>query len=86
MPLPTRRLTRFVPLAAFAVIALGLGLALTNDPRKMPSTLIDRNVNPNQIPTDQDFASVNGPSAPVFRFREEVFFLQTLNFGFELHY
>jgi len=42
MPLPTERLTRFAPIAAFAVIALGLGLALTNDPRKMPSTLIDR--------------------------------------------
>ena len=36
------RLARFAPLGAFAVIALGLGLALTNDPRRMPSTLIDR--------------------------------------------
>ena len=42
MPLPTRRFTRFAPISAFAVIALGLGLALTNDPRRMPSTLIDR--------------------------------------------
>lgn len=51
-----------------------------------PGLLIDRSVNPSQIPTDQDFASVAGPTAPVFRFREEVFFLQTLNFGFEFHY
>lgn len=35
-------LARLAPLAAFAAIALGLGLALLRDPRKLPSTLIDR--------------------------------------------
>jgi cytochrome c biogenesis protein CcmG, thiol:disulfide interchange protein DsbE len=35
-------LVRFAPLLTFGAIALGLGFALTNDPRKMPSTLIDR--------------------------------------------
>lgn len=33
---------RFAPVAAFALVALTFGLALTNDPRKMPSMLIDR--------------------------------------------
>ncbi|MBS0244291.1 MAG: DsbE family thiol:disulfide interchange protein [Proteobacteria bacterium] len=33
---------RFAPIAVFALVALGLGLALTRDPRKMPSMLIDR--------------------------------------------
>ncbi len=35
-------LTRFAPILVFAAIAIGLGFALTNDPRKMPSQLIDR--------------------------------------------
>ena len=35
---------RIAPLAAFAFIVAGLGFALTNDPKKMPSTLIDRPV------------------------------------------
>ena len=38
----TLTLQRFAPLLLFASIAIGLGFALTNDPRKMPSTLIDR--------------------------------------------
>ena len=38
----TLTLQRFAPILAFAAIAIGLGFALTNDPRKMPSTLIDR--------------------------------------------
>jgi len=42
MALDNSRFSRFGPLVAFAGIALALGLALTNDPRKMPSTLIDR--------------------------------------------
>jgi len=36
--------TRFAPIALFAVVAAGLGFALTNDPHKMPSMLIDRPV------------------------------------------
>lgn len=33
---------RFAPIGAFVLIAMGLGFSLTNDPSKMPSTLIDR--------------------------------------------
>ena len=36
--------------------------------------------------TDQDFASVTGAARPAFHFREEVFFLQSFNFGLEFHY
>ena len=39
-------IARFAPILAFAAIAIGLGFALTNDPRKMPSTLIDKPVPP----------------------------------------
>jgi cytochrome c biogenesis protein CcmG, thiol:disulfide interchange protein DsbE len=42
MPDMMPRLKQFAPLLMFAVIAVGLGFALTNDPRKMPSMLIDR--------------------------------------------
>lgn len=44
MNLPVGNLMRFAPLLAFGVIALGFAFALTNDPKKMPSTLIDRPV------------------------------------------
>ena len=42
MSLTVNSLGRFAPLLVFGAIALGLGFALTNDPRKMPSQLIDR--------------------------------------------
>lgn len=42
MPGYTHRLKQFAPILVFAMIATGLGFALTNDPRKMPSMLIDR--------------------------------------------
>jgi cytochrome c biogenesis protein CcmG, thiol:disulfide interchange protein DsbE len=38
----TTHLPRIAPIATFAVVAAGLAFALTNDPRHMPSTLIDR--------------------------------------------
>jgi cytochrome c biogenesis protein CcmG, thiol:disulfide interchange protein DsbE len=60
------RLLQFAPLAVFAAIAVGLGFALTNDPKKMPSTLIDRPVPVMALPplergtdgglSNQDFA------------------------------
>jgi len=42
MTLSHDSLSRFAPIALFAAVAVGLGFALTNDPRKMPSMLIDR--------------------------------------------
>ncbi len=50
MPETSGRLARFAPIAAFAGIALGLAFALTNDPRRMPSTLIDRPMPPFALP------------------------------------
>jgi cytochrome c biogenesis protein CcmG, thiol:disulfide interchange protein DsbE len=35
-------LSRFAPVLVFAVVATGLGFSLRNDPKKMPSTLIDK--------------------------------------------
>lgn len=37
-----KRLVPLVPVLAFAVLAIGLGISLTNDPRKMPSLLVDK--------------------------------------------
>lgn len=37
-----QRLVRLSPLVLFVILSVGLGLGLANDPRKMPSTLIDR--------------------------------------------
>lgn len=51
-----------------------------------PGLLVDRNINPVQVPTDQDFAAAQAGTQPAFRWREQVLFLQTLNFGLEFHY
>ena len=37
-----KRLVALVPLTLFATLAVGLGFSLTNDPRRMPSMLIDK--------------------------------------------
>jgi cytochrome c biogenesis protein CcmG/thiol:disulfide interchange protein DsbE len=36
------RLLALVPILLFAAVSLGLGLSLSNDPRKLPSMLIDK--------------------------------------------
>lgn len=41
---------RLAPLVVFFVLACGLGFALRNDPRQMPSRLIDRPVPSFQLP------------------------------------
>ena len=35
---------RFAPIGVFLAVAIGLGFSLRNDPKKMPSTLIDKPV------------------------------------------
>ncbi len=42
MPISLSSPGRFVPILVFVAVAVGFGFALTNDPRKMPSQLIDR--------------------------------------------
>ena len=37
-----QRLIRLSPLILFLIVSFGLGLGLANDPRRMPSTLIDK--------------------------------------------
>jgi cytochrome c biogenesis protein CcmG/thiol:disulfide interchange protein DsbE len=39
---PDMKIKHFVPLAVFLAIAVFLGLGLTRDPRKLPSTMIDK--------------------------------------------
>lgn len=39
-----KRLASLAPVLAFLVLAIGLGVSLTNDPRKMPSLLLDKAV------------------------------------------
>jgi len=38
------------------------------------------------VPTDQDFGGAVGAARPQFQFREEVFWLQSFNFGIEFHF
>ena len=42
MPISLSGMSRFAPVLVFAIIAIGFAFALMGDPRKMPSTLIDR--------------------------------------------
>ncbi len=51
-----------------------------------PGLLIDRSVNPVQVPTDQDFGTAQAGGRPAFRWREEALFLQSFSFGLEFHY
>ena len=41
-----RRLMALTPVLVFTVLITGLGLSLTNDPRKMPSMLLDKTLPP----------------------------------------
>lgn len=50
MAIASSRLVRFIPVALFALIAIGFGFALRNDPHRMPSTLIDRPVPQFELP------------------------------------
>jgi cytochrome c biogenesis protein CcmG/thiol:disulfide interchange protein DsbE len=50
-----RRLMALTPVLVFAVLITGLGLSLTNDPRKMPSMLLDKTLPPFALPSlDED--------------------------------
>ncbi len=42
---------RFAPVVAFLAVAVGLGFSLGNDPKKMPSMLIDKPVPPFTLPS-----------------------------------
>jgi cytochrome c biogenesis protein CcmG, thiol:disulfide interchange protein DsbE len=44
-------LVRLAPVLAFAVIAVALGFSLTNDPKKMPSQLVDKPAPVFQLPS-----------------------------------
>lgn len=50
MAISSARRLRFAPVALFALVAVGFGFALRNDPHKMPSTLIDRPVPSFELP------------------------------------
>jgi hypothetical protein len=55
-----------------------------------PGNAIDRNLNPTQIPFNNDPAgpalTPTGPTAPTFIFRDSTFWAQGINFGLELRY
>ena len=51
-----------------------------------PGNQIDRNVNVGEVPSDQYFGVATGPAAPLFHFTNELFWVNTLNFGLEFHY
>ncbi len=51
-----------------------------------PGQQIDRQLNSGQVPGDQSFGSIAGLPYPRRFFKEETFWMHTLNFGFEVHY
>lgn len=51
-----------------------------------PGTSFDRSVNTGLAPSSQNFGTVTGAIAPVFRFHDETFWAQSLNLGLEFHY
>ena len=51
-----------------------------------PGLLIDRTVNPTQVPSDILFGTAAGPGRPTFAFRDQVFWAHVFNFGLEFDY
>ena len=51
-----------------------------------PGNQIDRVVNPNIVPTDQDFGVAGGPRRPAPLFNSSDFWAQGVNFGLHFRY
>ena len=52
-----------------------------------PGDQLDRVINPALVPTDQQFGLVNnGGNHPQFTWKDEVFWIHTMNFGLEFYY
>ncbi len=51
-----------------------------------PGSVVDRNVNIGQIPSDQNFGNNIGTASPTFAFRDSVFWMHSFNLGLEMHY
>jgi hypothetical protein len=51
-----------------------------------PGSQLDRSINTGQVPADQDFGTVDGLNRPRTPLGESLLWMQTLNFGLELHY
>jgi hypothetical protein len=51
-----------------------------------PGDVISRAVNPTAVPTSLAFGAATGPTAPVFHFSDEPFWVHSLNFGLNFHY
>jgi hypothetical protein len=50
-----------------------------------PGSQIDRGVNPNQVPTNAVF-NPGPPARPAFAFQNDLFWMQTLHVGVDIHY
>lgn len=48
------RLLSFIPILLFAAVCAGLGLSLSNDPRKLPSMLVDKPMPAFKLPSLSD--------------------------------
>lgn len=66
-------------------LKLGYSVLLWNHVLR-PGSQFDRAMNTGQVPGNVDFGKVNGPFAPIYRFNEELFWIQSLNLGIEVHY
>lgn len=80
-------------------VGLNLGIALTDHVRfragysflvwnqvARPGQQLDRSINTGQVPADQEFGNVDGVNRPRTPLGESLLWMQTLNFGLEVHY
>jgi hypothetical protein len=51
-----------------------------------PGTMIDRGVNPFNVPSDPAFGTASGPARPSFQFHQEAFWMQAVTVGLQLYY
>jgi hypothetical protein len=51
-----------------------------------PGNQIDPNVNVTQVPTANSFGQSTGPARPLFTFQSESYWVQSFNFGVNVHY
>ncbi len=51
-----------------------------------PGTLIDRSVNPFQVPGDPAYGLFSGPARPAFTYSEQLFWMQAITLGLQFYY
>ena len=82
---PEFGLTIGVDVTQHVRLNLGYSMLLWNHVVR-PGNQYDHNVNPTQVPGSPTFGPSTGPTAPTYRFNDELFWSNTFNVGIEFHY